>query len=80
MNLIVDGRISWEDDNSSTSDLDEEVECWQNQLHEVTMLHCNMMIRPLRCMTTEAREQPTYDGVTMVDEFLEKFESAVPEQ
>jgi len=31
-------------------------------------------------MTTKARELPTYDGVTTVDEFLEKFESTVPEQ
>ncbi len=58
-------------------DSDDEIERWQNQLHEVTMLNCNMMVRSLRCVTTEARELRTYDGLTAVDEFLNKFESAV---
>ena len=80
MNSNADGRISWERDNSCTSDSDEEVECWKNRLHEVTTLNCNMMIRSLRCVMTEAKELPTYDGVTAVDEFLDNFESAVPEQ
>jgi len=39
-----------------------------------------MMIRSLRCVTTEARELPTYDRLIVVDEFMSKFESAVPEQ
>jgi len=47
VNLTTDGRISWERDNSCTSDLDEEVEQWQNWLHEVTTLNFNMMIRSL---------------------------------
>jgi len=61
------------------SDSDKEVERWQNRLHEVTTLNCNMMIRSLCCMTTMARELPTYDGLTAMDEFLRKFESTVPE-
>ena len=80
MNLTANGRISWEPESSCTLDSDEEIERWQNRLHEVTMLNCNMMIRSLRFMTIEARELPTYDGVIMVDEFFNKFESTVPEQ
>lgn len=72
MNPTVDGRISWERNSSCTLDLEEEVEHWQNWLHEVTTLNCNMMIRSLRYVTTKARELPTYDGVTAVDEFLLK--------
>ena len=79
MNPTADGRISWECDSSSTSDSNEEVECWQNWLHEVTTLNCNMMIISLHCVMTEARELPTYDGVTVVDDFLDKFESVVQE-
>lgn len=78
--MTANGRISWERDSSCTSDSDEEVERWQNQLHEVIMLNCNMMIRSLHCVTIEERELPTYDGVTVVDEFLDKFESVIPEQ
>lgn len=79
VNPTADGRISWEHDSSYTSDSDEEIERWQNRLHEVTTLNCNMMIRSLRRMMTEVRELPTYDGVTRVDESLDKFESVVPE-
>ena len=80
MNPTTDGRISWERESSYTSDSNEEIERWQNQLHKVTTLNCNMMIRSLRCVTTEARELLTYDGLLAVDEFLSKFESVVPEE
>lgn len=79
MNSTANGRISCERDSSFNSYLDEEVERWQNRLHEVTMLNCNMMIRSLRCMMVETREMPTYDGVMVVDEFLDKFEGALME-
>lgn len=65
--------------SSCTSDSDKEKEHWQNWLHKVTTLNCNMMIRSLWCVTTEARELPTYDGEIGVDEFLDKFERAVSE-
>ena len=80
MNPIAYGRISWERESSYTLYLDEEIERWKNRLHEVTTLNCNKMVRSLRCVTTKARELPKYDGLTMVDEFLNKFEDAVPEQ
>ena len=80
VNLTVNGRISWACKRSCPSDLDEEIERWQNRLHEVTTLNYNMMIRSLHCVTKEARELLTYDGLTSVDEFLRKFESAIPEQ
>jgi hypothetical protein len=73
-------RISWERESSCTSDSDEEIERWQNRLHEVTTLNCNMMIRSLRCVTTEVRDLPMYDGLSEVDDFLNKFEREVPEQ
>jgi len=78
VNLTTDGRISWEHDNSCTLDSDDEVECWQYRLHEVMTLNCNTMIRSLRHVTIEAREFPTHDDVIVVEEFLDKFESAVP--
>jgi len=51
VNPIVDGRILWEWESSCTSDSDQEIEQWQNQLHEVTMLNCNIMVRSLHCVT-----------------------------
>ena len=43
-------------------------------------LDCNMMVRSLRSMTKKARDLLTYDGLTMVDEFLRKFEITILEQ
>lgn len=80
MNLTVDGMISWESENSCTLDLDEEIKRWQNQLHEITTRNCNMMIGSLRCVKKEARELPTYDGLSALHEFLSKFENAVLNQ
>lgn len=44
------------------------------------MLNCNMMVRSLCCVTTEVRDLPMYNGLTAVDEFLNKFEREVLEQ
>lgn len=46
------------------SDSDEEIEQWKNQLHEVTTLNCNMIVRSLRRVMIEVRELPT-DVVAM---------------
>jgi len=44
------------------------------------MLNCNMMIRSIRCVTMEIQDLPRYDRLTVVDDFLNKFKSEVPEQ
>lgn len=80
MNPTVDGRILWERESSCTSNLDKEIKRWQNQLHEVTTLNCNMMIRSLCCVETEVRDLTIYDELTVVDDFLNKFEGEVSEQ
>jgi len=80
VNPTTYSRISWDCKSTCTSDSDEEIERWKNLLHDVTTLNCNMMVRSLHCMTTEVRDLPMYDGLTMVDEFLNKFESEVLEQ
>jgi len=64
---------------SCTTDLDEEDEWWRNRLNRVTTLHYNMMTKSLYCVRAQDREFPTYDGLTIIDEFLTKFEITVPE-
>lgn len=71
VNPTMDGRITWERESSYTSDSDEEIEQWQNQLHEVTTLNCNMMTRSLRYVSKEVRDLPTYDGLNEIDTFLD---------
>ena len=52
---------------------------WQNCLHEVSTLRLNMMAKSLRCVSSEVRIFPYYDGLTDVDTFLDAFEMEVPE-
>ena len=74
VNPTAEGRISWEHESSCTSDSDDEIERWKNQLHEVTTLNCNMMMRSLCCISMEVRDLPMYDGLSEVDDFLNIFE------
>jgi len=78
-NPTAEGRISWEHADSCTEDSDEEDEHWHNRLNGTTMLNCNMVTKSLCCVKAQDRELPMYDGLTVVDEFLIKFESTVPE-
>lgn len=77
---MANGRISWEHKSSYTSDLDEEIEKWHRWLHKVTTLNFNMMIRSLHCVATEVRDLPMYDGLTAIDDFLNKFEQELLKQ
>lgn len=80
MNPTMDGKISWESEISCTLDSDEEIERWRNRLHKITTINCNMMTRSLRCVEIEVRDQPMYDRLSEVDDFLNIFERQVSEQ
>ncbi len=80
MNPTMDGCITWDHESSYTSGSDEEIECWQNELHEVTMLNCNTMTQSLSYVSSEPRNLPIYDGLNEVDIFLDAFEREVPEK
>lgn len=80
INPTTDGIIAWDRDNSYNSDSDEELEHWQNTMHEVSTFRCNMMTKPLRCVSTEVRKLPNYDGLTDLDLFLDEFEREVPQE
>lgn len=79
INLIDDGRIAWDHEISCTSDSYEELEHWQNRLHEVSTLLYNMMTKSLCYVSSEVRNFPYYDGLIDVDKFLDSFEREVPE-
>lgn len=74
VNPTTDGRISWERERFCTSNLDEKIERWQNRLHEVTTLNCNMVIRSLCCVTIDVRDLPMYDGLKTAGDFVNEFE------
>jgi len=66
---MIDGWIAWDRESSCTSNLDEELEHWQNRLHEVSTLQCNMMMKAMHCVLSEVRQLLFYDGLTDVDKF-----------
>lgn len=80
VNPTADGRISWEHDSSCMLDSNEEIERWQNRLHEVTTLNYNMMIRSLQHMMTEARKLPADDGATNGKEFVDQCGNTITKQ
>jgi len=75
----MDERITWYRESSYTLDSDEELEHWQNWLHEVTTLNYNMMTQSLQCVSSKVRNIPTYDGLNEIDIFLDSFEREVLE-
>jgi len=61
------------------SDSDEKDERWRNRVNEATTLHYNMMTKSLYCIKVQNRKLPMYDRLKVVGDFLDKFESVVPE-
>jgi len=72
--------VTWDRESSNTLDFDEEIERWQNRLHEVTTLNYNMMTWSMHCVSSEVRNMPIYDGLNEIDIFLDAFEREVPEK
>lgn len=63
MQSIDNRRTSWECESIYTMDSEEEAERWQNQLHAITTLDCNMVTQSVRCVTTEERPRSEENGV-----------------
>lgn len=76
---MEDRRISRGCVESCTTDSDEEDEQWRNRMNGVTTLHCNMVTKSLYYVRIQDRKFPTYDGMTIIVEFLTKFEIVVLE-
>lgn len=49
-------------------------------MHEVSTLHCNTMTKSLRCVSSEVRSLPYYDGLTNLDKFMDAFEREDPDK
>lgn len=76
----MDAWIKWDRDSSCTSDFDEYLEHWQNWLHKVSSLHCNMLTKLIQCISTKVWNLPYYNGLENVNLFLDKFERDVPKE
>ena len=70
VNPIVDEVLCWEEDNEFLFDFDEEIENWQNRLHDVSALHCLWVTKDFCCISSEVRDLPYFDNLGNVKEFL----------
>ena len=76
VNPTAEGKLNWEHDSSCTSDLEEELENWQNRLHEVSTRCCLRV--PNQFIVSEVCNMPSYDGLGDVNTFINDYDEQVP--
>ena len=54
INPTADGNLSWKSGSSCTSDSGEELEKWQNQLHEILSKKCARITKAIRQVGTQS--------------------------
>ena len=75
----VNGELGWCNASSASSDSDDALENWQNQLHEVSFRKCGLITQSLRHVATETIELPIYERLSRLSEFFQEFEEKVLE-
>ena len=79
INPIANGKLTWEQVSSCTSDSKEDLENQQNILHEVSTRRRKRITKVVRCMTNEVCDLHLYDGLGDVNTFFKDYEMQVPE-
>jgi hypothetical protein len=72
----TDGNLSWRSDNACSSDSEEALENWQNQMYKVSTRRCARFTR----IGTTVSNLPTFDGLNPLEAFLLDFEANLPTQ
>ena len=60
-----------------SSDSEDALENWQNQLHEISFRKCGLITQSLRHVATETIEFPIYEGLSGLSDFFQVFEEKV---
>jgi hypothetical protein len=63
-----------------SSDSEEVLENWLNQMYEVSTRRCARLTREVRSIGTTLSNLPTFDGLNPLETFLLYFETNVPTQ
>lgn len=79
VNPNAKGKLSWEHNSYCTSDSEEELEIFQNRLHEVSTRRCLRVTKAVCCMIYEVCNLPSYDGLGDVYNFLNYYEEKFSE-
>ena len=75
----VHDELGWWSSSSVSSDSDDALEKWNNQMHEVSIWKCGMINQSLQWVSIESVEFPTYEGLLDLPKFLVDFEDRVSE-
>ena len=58
VNPTEDEELGWREDSECLFDPDEEIENWQNRLHDVSALHFLSVIKDFCCVSLEVMDLP----------------------
>ena len=78
INPTANGMLSWRYASSYTSDSDEGLVNWHNQMHELSGRHCVHLTKSLCWIGTKVDQVPVFDGLSNIKEFLKEYEAQVP--
>ena len=78
INPIIDGTLSWRYARSCTSDSDESLENWQNQMHEILGRCCAHLTKSLPWIGSEVSQVPIFSVLSLVKEILNAYDVHVP--
>jgi hypothetical protein len=73
-------NLSWRSDNTCSSDSEESLENWHNQMYEVSTWRCAILTQEVCWIDTTVSNLPTFDGLNHLETFLLEFEETIPEQ
>jgi hypothetical protein len=76
----TDGNLSWQSDNVCSSDSQEALVHWHNQMYDVTTIRCARLTKEVRWIDTTVSDLTTFDGLNPLEAFLLDFEASVPTQ
>ena len=74
----IDGTLSWCYASSCTSDSDQGMENWQNQMHEILGRRCVHLTKSLHWIGSEVTQITIFSGFYHIKEFLTEYEIQVP--
>ena len=67
----VDGELGWCNTSFASSDSDDALENWKNQLHEVSFRKCGLITQSLRHISTEMVNFPICEGFPELHDFFQ---------
>lgn len=80
VHLTFDGKLRWRSTSSCDSHLYQNLESWQNRLHEVSVRRCTYMMKSMQWIGSEVSEPPSFDAINDLDSFVYKYQMKILEK